>query len=285
MDDAVSEFLDRQKRRKLLGAVVNEARRHGLKCELLPSDTPGSYRFCKRLLIEEQKCQVVPCRVKRGSSGTFYPLYLPTTHWADFLVYAIRHNVEPEKFSFFVIPRGEIVKSTVLCSPDNPLLKYQDAWRLLSEKLPAARLARRPEIFNWKITFAMKRVPDLGFELKLVKQVGKNRHLQNLILINDRRCQTLALARLSADTKTERWNYVTLHASKQEWTEFLIFLLRTTGSDHVRTFVVPRERIPRTTTTSLASGWLSEYEDNWSQLGERIEAVIPSSPGVDHETS
>jgi hypothetical protein len=260
---------------KRLAAVIQAASAHGLKCEELPADKPGLFRFRKRLLIESRKCQIVPSLIKyvdgSRSEHMLRHLYLPSTEWADFLIYAASErrqpeNRQPENFEFYIVPRGDATKSTVVCSPENWLLKYKDAWKLLTEDLPANRLARRYEKLNWKVAFVEDRAKSLGFKTELVKKAVKNRPAQNRILINERRCQTIALARLSADAKSERWNYVKVYASKQTWAEFLIFLLKTEGSEQVRVFVIPREHLQHDTTTALNAAWLNTYADNWRLL-------------------
>jgi hypothetical protein len=273
---------------KRLAAVIQAASAHGLKCEKFPADKPGLFRFRKRLLIEDRKCQIVPSRIKyvegSWSEHMLRHLYLASTEWADFLIYVASEqrqpeNRQPEAFEFFIAPRGDNTKSTVLCSPENWLLKYRGAWKLLTEHLPANRLARRFEPLNWKVAFAIDRAKSLGFKAEIVKQAAKNRPAQNRILINGRRCQTIALARLSANVESERWNYVALHASKQAWAEFAIFLLKTAGSDHVHVFVIPRERMQRGTTTALSATWLNEYADNWGLLQTPVESTTRLGSG------
>lgn len=286
--DANREFDLKYELRELVAGVVKAASVHGLTCKLLHSDERGFRRYRRRLLIEGYKCQIVSSRVHCvdgvSSRHTMYPASLPRTGWGDFLIYAIKDGNEPENVSYFVVPRGDTVKSTSVCAPENWLFKYKDAWSLLSETLPEERLNRRTQTFNWKLSYVMSRGKSLGLETALVKKVGLNRHVQNRILINGRKCQLMALARLSKDSSSDGWNYITLHAAKQTWADFLIFMLKTAGAEDVDIFVVPRERIPKTTTTSLTARWLNRYRDNWTfqnivkDAGDNVPVHLKTAP-------
>jgi hypothetical protein len=247
--------------RSLLASVVKEASAHGLKCEELPVGGPGTRQFRRRLLIEGRKCQLILSKVQhvRGSTSVLaiYPAPLPRTQWADFLLYVIRDDGHPGNVSFFVVPRGDTVKRTTVCSADNWFFQYKDAWSLLTESLSGERFERNTELFNWKMSFTMNRAKSLGFDVKLADNNRKG-HLQNRLLINGRKCQLIALARKHSD-------YIAFQVPKQDWAEFLIFL----NAENLPTFIFPRERIHRTISTSLRAGWLSGYQDNWELLRAR----------------
>jgi hypothetical protein len=138
--------------RKLRALVIDEASARGLRCEEIPSDERGYYRYRRRLLIEDHRCQVIPSRVFYADSPSskqhkVFHLCLPRTRWADFLICAVEDNETPN-ISFFVIPRGDVVKSTSLCSPDSWVFKYKDDWSLFSEHLPTERFERRVQKFQ-----------------------------------------------------------------------------------------------------------------------------------------
>ena len=128
--------------------------------------------------------------------------------------------------SFFVIPRGDVVKSTSLCSPDSWVSKYKDDWSLFSEHLPTNRFDRRFQKFNWKLRFINEHAKSFGLKVELVSNSDNSGHLQNHVILNGRRCQLMAAARLSADPNKSEWDLIVLHASKQTWAEFLIFILK-----------------------------------------------------------
>ena len=87
----------------------------------------------------------------------------------------------------------------------------------------------------------------------------------------------MAAARLSTDPNKREWDLIVLHASKQTWAEFLIFILKTKESESF-TFVLLRERIPKTTTTSLTADWLNEYASKWELLKSSSEEGVGYVP-------
>jgi hypothetical protein len=157
-----------------------------------------------------------------------------------------------------------------LCSPDDWLFKYKDTWSLFSEYLPAERFERRVQKFNWRLKFINEHAKSLGLKVELVRKSDDNGHLHNHVLLNGRRCQLMAAARLSADPNKREWDLIVLHASKQTWAEFLIFILRKKESENL-TFVIPRERIRHTTTTALTAKWLNEHAAKWELLKSSSE--------------
>jgi hypothetical protein len=234
-------------------------------------------------LIEDHRCQVIRSRVFYADSPSsskqhrFIHLCLPRTRWADFLIYVVEDNNETPSISFFVIPTGDVVKSTSLCSPDSWVSKYKDTWSLLSKGLPTNRFDRRFQKFNWKLRFINEHAKSFGLKVELVSNSDNSGHLQNHVLLNGRSCQLMAAARLSADPNKSEWDLIVLHASKQTWAEFLIFILKAEESENL-TFVFPRERIPKTTTTSSDADWLNEYAAKWELLKSSSEGGVGYIP-------
>jgi hypothetical protein len=272
MLDKLERFTHKERLRQLVASVIKEASAHGLKCQEIPADERGSRKFRRRLLIEGHRCQIASSRVihigGKTSMHAIYAAALPRTYWADFIIHAVRDQDRSQNLSFFVVPRGDASKSTSYSSTDNWLFKYKDAWSLLTDNLPAERLERKVEEFNWKLLFAKQCAAALGLRVDLVKKAGVNSHLhvKNRLVINGCNCQVMALARLSRDSQSERWKYITLHAPKQTWAQFLIFILKAQGSENPHIFIIPRHRIRHTTTTSLAAEWLNRYANSWEVL-------------------
>jgi hypothetical protein len=132
-----------------------------------------------------------------------------------------------------------------VCAAENWLFQYRDAWSLLAETLPAERLERQTEVFNWKMTFAMDRAKSLGFDVRLVDN-SRRGHVKNRLLINGKKCQLIALVHKQS-------HHIALQTPKQKWAEFLIFV----SLENLPTFVFPCDRIYRTISTKLSATWLN----------------------------
>jgi|HubBroStandDraft_4_1064222.scaffolds.fasta_scaffold25127_4 hypothetical protein len=247
----------------LIDLVKRKAEELGLKCQ--HTRTYGK-RHSKWLVIEGRPCQVVSARIYRHPDSTriaVYGLYLPASHWPDFLIYV---SMDKQGLaSFFVVPRGEATKSTSLCAPENWLFKYKDAWSLLSENLAPERLERRFEELNWKLQKLITVAQSKRYNVQLIPKGKWPGHVQNRIRINGRQCQVMSASRLSSDRNAREWKLININPPRNTWAEFLIFILPS-DSEQTSIFIVPRERIQKKTTTSITAKWINECADRWDLL-------------------
>src|ERR1700719_264599 len=252
----------------LIDLVTAKAQELGLTCARLPVHQTDALHHSRWLHIEGRPCQVVSARIFYPQQGrtklTAYGLYLPTSRWPDFLIYVSKDKTDGSA-SFFVVPRGDAVKNTSLCGPENWLFKYKDAWSLLSEHLSPAKLKRRFEALNWKLRTLVRIAANKGYEVELVRKVGKPGYIQNRICINGRRCQVMSASRLSSNRNTREWNLININPPTNTWAEFLIFILPSV-KESPTIFIAPRKAIHKKTTTSLSAQWINVYLDRWDFL-------------------
>lgn len=235
---------------------MREAEKLGLKCGQVSTSN-----LC--LCIGGHRCQVVSSKLFENGKHVVTPLYLPRRRWADFLIYVAVRPGEPEP-SFYIVPRQTTCRETSISSRENWLHNYKDAWEpLFTEPTPLQEAQKPFETVNWKLKHALSELRERGYEIKRVKKAGNKREfVKNRVLINGKKCQLMAAARLSNDPADSHWNAITLHASRQPWADYLIFILK---SERL-SFIIPRCRLQTSTTASLEMDWMKEYQERWDFL-------------------
>jgi hypothetical protein len=252
----------------LIDTVAQEAQARGLTCER--ADVRNGLRN-KCVRIAGYACQIVPLRLYltgKNSDLVLHSLYLPRSHWPDFIIYAFASQKETSQF--FIVPRGEISKETGVCALDSWLFKYENAWTLLSPGIERARLDRRFDDTPWKLQVVIRKAKALGLDVRLIgtKRLA-SRHIKDRLLINSCKCQAITAGVLTSKDHTTP--IINLYAPKDSWADFLIFVVLDTV-EHV--FIVPRSKITRRTTTTLTSKWLAEYADNWDAVKAYAEQQL-----------
>jgi hypothetical protein len=75
----------------------------------------------------------------------------------------------------------------------------------------------------------------------------------------------MSASRLSSDRSAAEWKLININPPRNRWAEFLILIVPA-DSEQNTVFILPRERIPRKTTTSITAKWVNEYADRWDLL-------------------
>ena len=108
--------------------AVEEADKRGLSVE--PS------RLASQLYISAKACQIMQTKpVGRPTTRRSYiPLNLPSSGWAEFLIFFVRANKTTTTGAFYVIPREKLPKHTSVPSTSSWLREYAEAWHLLQDE-------------------------------------------------------------------------------------------------------------------------------------------------------
>jgi hypothetical protein len=248
----------------LIDLVSTHAQERGLRCERATDVRPGVRKKCLR--IAGYACQIVPLRLYPTGSNfdlVLHALYLPRSEWPDFVIYVCENAINSP--IFFIVPRGELSTETGVCAKNNWLFKYQDAWSLLSEGIAKTKLTRRFRETPTKLMVVVRKANILGLLIERIKlKNAPSKHVRDRLLINGRKCQVLSAGGLRSKAHQVS-PIINLNLPNNPWAEFLIFVVPSTNIEHV--FILPRSRLLKKTTTTLASKWLAEYADNWDLLG------------------
>src|SRR6266404_34866 len=249
--------------------VLSEAKSRGLRIERLSSQS-RRYVFDKRLLlVEGKRCQVIPSRRGHPSAkypyAEYFPLYLPRTDWPDFLIYvSLAGETRPV---FRVVPRVEMSKDTGL-SPES-LECYRDAWELLKQDVPGS--TKEFEILSWQLEAVQQSCKNAGLEVEFIKtkkhQDGRQWPpvIKRRILIAGKRCSVFTATRISQDPNKHEYNYAIFKASREEWPEFQLYVMKGAGESS-DIFVVPRHHLLTTTSASVDHPELARYRNAWNLL-------------------
>jgi len=261
--------------------AISEAESRGFSVERLPSESKSRLHDPRLLMIEGRRCQVIPCtRLRPNASypqAEYFPLYLPRTTWADFLIY-VAHKETPQRF--YIIPRGELAKDTGR-SPES-LAPFQDAWDWLKAG-PNAKLNRDFETVSWQLQAVITRAQSAGQSVELIptkKAQGGRRWpatIKRRVLIAKRRCALFTATRISQDESKSEFNYVFLRVSAEKWAEFNLYLVETDAST-TDVLIVPRGHLRATTSCALDNPELERYVNRWELLSASPEALATMKP-------
>ena len=252
----------------LIELVIAEALSRGLRIERLASQSKR-HPFDKRLLlIEGRRCQVIPSRRGHPSAeypdAEYFPLYLPRTDWPDFLIYVSLIENQPV---FRIVPRLEMSKDTGL-APES-LEPYRDAWELLQQTFFPS--SKKFEILSWQLQGVKTSAEKAGLEVEFIKtkKTEDGRRwppvIKRRILISGKKCAVFSVARISQDPEKSSYNYAVFKASDEDWPEFQLHIVKSTGRA-CDVFVIPRKHIAATTSASLDHPELARYKNAWALL-------------------
>jgi len=102
--------------------TTEQAKARGLTVEKVPGT---SSQQC--LYIAKKTCQIMSSKSVRVSGRSYIPLNLPSTDWAEFVIFAVPDG---NGFEFYVVPRSRLRKRTVT-APSGWIREYKDQWQLL----------------------------------------------------------------------------------------------------------------------------------------------------------
>lgn len=261
--------------------VISEARSRGLSVERIPAESKLRSHDPRLLLIEGKCCQVIPTRRLQPNASypdaECFPLYLPRTAWADFLIYVVHEESPP---LFYVIPRGELAKDTGL-SPES-LAPYQNAWKWLKPE-SQAELSRNFESLSWQLQAVITRAQDAGKSIELLgtKKAEKGRRwpaiIKRRVLISGRRCAIFTANRISNDESRSEYNYVLLRVPAEKWAEFHLYVIDTAALSF-DVLIIPRVHLGSTTSCALDHPELAKYTNRWELLSAGPEVIAAMKP-------
>jgi len=178
-----------------------------------------------------------------------------------------------------VVPRVEMSKDTGL-SPES-LECYRDAWELLKQDLPESE--KEFEILSWQLQAVQQSCKNAGLEVEFIKtkkhQDGRRWPpvIKRRILIAGKRCSIYTASRISQDPNKHEYNYAIFKASREEWPEFQLYVMKGAGESS-DIFVVPRHHLLTTTSASVDHPELARYRNAWNLLTESSEALARIPP-------
>jgi hypothetical protein len=256
--------------------VIAEAGSRGLSVERIPAESKLRVHNRRLLLIEGKRCQVIPSRRLQPNPSyphaEYFPLYLPRTEWADFLIYVLHRETPP---SIYIVPRGELEKDTGR-SPES-LAPYQNAWEWLKPG-SQAETSRNFESLSWQLRAVVTRAKDAGkpVELLRTKKAEKGRRwpaiIKRRLLIAGRRCAIHTANRLSKDESKSEYNYVMLKVSTENWAEFHLYVIDT-GAPSFEVLIIPNGHLVSTTSCALDHPELAKYVNRWELLSADPEEI------------
>ena len=242
----------------------------------IPADSKIRRHDPRLLLIDGRHCQVIPTRRSKNSvtypQAEYFPLYLPRSTWADFLIY-VAHKETPRRV--YIVPRGKLTKDTGW-APES-LARYQDAWEWLKPG-SQAELKKEFESLSWQLKAVIKLAQGAGkpVELLRTKKSEKCRRrpeiIKRRVLISGRRCSIHTAARLSPDASKSEYDYVILKISADEWAEFHLYVIDTAG-ECFDVFIIPSGHLRSTTSCSLDNPKLIKYTNSWDLLTTPPELI------------
>lgn len=264
---------------ELSDAVVAEGKANGLDVRrvILPSQEHWKGRL---LIIENRPCQIVRTRYAitnpAASQALSIHLYLPRTHWPDFVIYVARQD--STTLGFYVVPRGILSKDTAW-SPDS-LAKYRDAWNLLRTAASPANTERRFAAENWQLRHALDSAESAGLETALIRLAHRKfgrTFVQTRILIEGRRCSLHSFSRLNCDPASPEHDYVSLRKPKSDWAEFQLYVLK--GPERT-VYIIPRGVLKADTSVSIGNEKVALFKDNWQLLKQDATHSVADLPSL-----
>ena len=252
-------------------AVIEAASHRGLSIESALGEGLSRRVSRRCLFIEGRRCQVVPA--PRLPSNPKYPsfvavqIYVPRTPWPDFIVYVERSENDEPGACFYVVPRDELSKDTNLSPSVSWLRKYRDAWHLLTGISSHARIERRFQVLSTKMKVVIVEAKRRGLRVRLFRR----RHRwptfqQSHLRIEGTDCRVFSAKRLSSNREMREYSYIKLHAPKETNSKILLHVLMGEDGEPPCVYVVPRNRIPVTTTCSVSNPELAQYANAWWNL-------------------
>jgi hypothetical protein len=262
--------------------VIAEATSRGLEIERLPAES-GPHTFDKRLLlIEGRRCQAIPSRSGHPNAeyphAEYFPLYLPRTDWADFLVYVSLTENPPV---FYIIPRLEMSKDTGRAP--GSLEPYRHAWELLQQDLPSGSSEKSFEVLNWQLQPVTKSAKDAGL---VVEYIDTKKHrdagrwppvIKRRVIIAGRKCAIFSAARLSQDPEKHQYSYAVFNVPEEKWSEFLLYVVNSADNSW-GVFVIPRKHLTSRTSASLDHPELARYKNAWNLLTATRDSLAAIPP-------
>jgi hypothetical protein len=260
----------------LIELVIAEALSRALRIERVPMRSRRN-RFYKRLLlIEGQRCQVIPAPCAKHPHGEYFPLYLPRTDWAGLLIYVTLTETRPV---FNIIPRAIMSKDTGWTY--DSLQPYREAWESFKQTvLPASR---KFETLSWQLRAVATSARLAGLEVQFIKTKKKQEGrrwppiVKRRLLIGGRRCAICSATRLEPHPDNQRYNYVIIKTSSEVWPEFQLHAVKNSGS-LCDVFVIPRRLITGTIAASLDNPKLAPYKNAWNLLTASAESLASIGP-------
>ena len=269
-----------------LQAVITRAQNAGQFVELLPTKKASGGRrwppiIKRRVLIANRRCALFTAtRISKDESKSEYNyvvLKASAGEWAEFNLYVA--GTDASTIDVLIIPRGHLL-ATTSCALDNPeLARYVNRWELLSAN-PEVLAAMHP--IQWHEPKVVKQPSKQSIVLRTViceaekhglaiqmpaRDLTTYREPRQRLLISKRRCQVIRSNLIdNAKGIGAAYYVVSLPVPPSNWAEFLIFYVPQRDGDQAKYYVIPRADLPYSTSLSVNSRRLSQYEGAWNLL-------------------
>jgi len=100
----------------------------------------------RNVSIGGHRWQIVASKTsKLGKLGQHtVPAYLPSSRWADFLIYVVRHLKGESDLSFFIVPRDKAWRHSGFSSTESWWFECKNAWTPLLATPPPLEESNQP---------------------------------------------------------------------------------------------------------------------------------------------
>jgi hypothetical protein len=257
--------------------AITEGKASGLSVHRVAGH--GKALDARLLVIEGRPCQVIKTRQlidPHFPNAVSVCLYLPRTHFADFLIYvAYPLSGRP---SFYIVPRGILSKDTARSLES--VEQYRNGWNLFKQSLAPGLKERRFTFLNWQLQAVIKAAEDAAHDITLIRRKKLTpwpMFVQRRIIVSGRICAVYCCSRLSPDPTASPYNFIFLRTPADKRAEFQLCLVKD-GPDECAIYIVPCGAIKKKTTVSLENPVFQSFKNNWKLLSTPINELATITP-------
>lgn len=268
-----------------LQTVITQAQNAGQSVDLFPTKKAQRGRkwpatIKRRVMIAGRRCALFTatriCKDESKSEYNYVFLRASAGKWAEFNLYILDADVPTA--DVLIIPRG-LLLATTTCSLDHrEVAKYVNRWDLLSarqEELAAMKPiqwrdpkpVKTPSKHSIVLQAVIREAERCGLTVETQCSDSPDyRGVQSCLSISKRRCQII----WSNPKVAGASNYaVSMSVPRSSWAEFLVFYVSLPDGDQVKYYVIPRADLPHSTSYSMNSRRLTQYDGAWDLLNSR----------------